>query len=108
MSKEDKAAEMARRREERKQVSCRTECCWVSTDDLYTENCATEGAEEGCHLTERVALARSPAIAVVAVSAVLVILFMIRLSHDLKMQTFDGGQPHSEDHDLFPYTEVVL
>lgn len=27
MSKEDKAAEMARRREERKQVSCGTDCC---------------------------------------------------------------------------------
>lgn len=50
MSKGDKAAEMARRREERKQVSCRTQGCLVKINDFYAEDCATEGAEEGRHL----------------------------------------------------------
>jgi len=47
MSKEDKATEMARRREERKQVCRRTNCWYISTNECYTEDCATEGAEEG-------------------------------------------------------------
>lgn len=102
---------MARRREERKQVSWRrTEWYRIGINDVYAEDCTTKGAEERRHVDESRERGVICTIATIRlVSAVLVILLMIRLSHDLTTRCLDEEStyiPRITIH--LPYNKIVV